>query len=184
MPGFLVKTSSGWMRSHLCDDKKQRWRLPEAHSDWRWKLCPLIPAWNEEGEQRLAPFLPTNTQIISHTRICGKSDDDAILGSRRPTCRVLHVQGDCSHPCLILQPPWNHLRPEIKSKRRGLLNPGVLMMYDNARLHTARVTAKTIRHIHFECLPHPPYLPYFVPCHYYIFGPPKGALGGQTFRSN
>jgi len=32
----------------------------------------------------------------------------------------------------------NHLRPTIKSKRRGRLSTGVLLQHDNARLHTAR----------------------------------------------
>jgi len=31
----------------------------------------------------------------------------------------------------------NHLRPAIKSKRRGLLNTGVLLQHDNAQPHTA-----------------------------------------------
>jgi len=31
----------------------------------------------------------------------------------------------------------NHLRPTIKSKRRGRLSTGVLLQHDNAWLHTA-----------------------------------------------
>ena len=46
----------------------------------------------------------------------------------------------------------NHLRPAIKSKRRGLLSSGVLLQHDNARPHTARTTVATITDLHFECI--------------------------------
>jgi hypothetical protein len=39
----------------------------------------------------------------------------------------------------------NHLRPAIKSKRRGRLSTGVLLQCDNARSHTARSTVATIQ---------------------------------------
>jgi len=38
----------------------------------------------------------------------------------------------------------NHLRPAIKSKRRGLLSTGVLLQHDNARPHTAGSTVTTL----------------------------------------
>jgi histone-lysine N-methyltransferase SETMAR len=43
--------------------------------------------------------------------------------------------------CDLLQ---NHLKPAIRSKRRGLLSSGVLLQHDNTRPHTARVTEKKI----------------------------------------
>jgi len=39
----------------------------------------------------------------------------------------------------------NHLRPAVKSKRRGRLSTGVLLQHDNARSHTARSTVATIQ---------------------------------------
>jgi hypothetical protein len=39
----------------------------------------------------------------------------------------------------------NHLRPAIKSKRRGPLSTGVLLQHDNARFHTAHATVATIQ---------------------------------------
>ena len=47
--------------------------------------------------------------------------------------------------------PKNHLRPAIKSKRRGRLSTGVLLQHDNARPHTARSTVATIQDLSFEC---------------------------------
>ena len=39
----------------------------------------------------------------------------------------------------------NHLRPAIKSKRRGRLSTGVLLQRDKARSHTAHSTVATIQ---------------------------------------
>ena len=57
----------------------------------------------------------------------------------------------------------NHLRPTIKSKRRGRLNIGILLQHGTARLHTARSTVVTIQHLSLECLPHSPYSSDFGP---------------------
>jgi len=39
----------------------------------------------------------------------------------------------------------HNMRPEIKTKRRGRLNTGVLLQRDNVRSHTARSTVATIQ---------------------------------------
>ena len=75
-----------------------------------------------------------------------------------------------------------HLRPAMKSKRRGLLSTGVLLQHDNA--HTARSTVATIQDLSFERLPHPPYSPDLVPSDFYVFGTLKEAMGGKSFRSD
>ena len=54
-------------------------------------------------------------------------------------------------------PLKNHLRPTIKSKRRGRSNIGVLLQHDNARPHTVRSTVAKIRNQSFECLSHSSY---------------------------
>jgi hypothetical protein len=69
--------------------------------------------------------------------------------------------------CIILR---NHLRPAISSECCGPLNTGILLLHDNARPHTACVSAETIREVHFECHPHLPYLPGFAPYDYHVFG--------------
>jgi histone-lysine N-methyltransferase SETMAR len=78
----------------------------------------------------------------------------------------------------------NHLRPAMKSKRRGLLCTGVLLQPDNARPHTGRSTVATIQDLSFECLPHPPYSPDLAPSNFHVFGPLKEAVGGKSFRSD
>jgi histone-lysine N-methyltransferase SETMAR len=72
--------------------------------------------------------------------------------------------------CDLLQ---NHLKPVVRSKRRGLLSSGVLLQHDNARPHTARATAKKIKDLRLECIPHPAYSPDLAPSDYHVFGPLK-----------
>jgi transposase len=78
----------------------------------------------------------------------------------------------------------NHLRPAIRSKRRGRLTTVVILQHDNARPHTARATVATITDLHFDTLPHPPYSPDLAPSYYHMFGPLKEAMGGKKFRSD
>jgi histone-lysine N-methyltransferase SETMAR len=83
--------------------------------------------------------------------------------------------------CDLLQ---NHLKPAIRSKRRGLLSSGVLLQHDNARPHTPRATAKKITDLRLECIPHPAYSSDLAPSDYHVFGPLKEALGGKKFSTD
>jgi histone-lysine N-methyltransferase SETMAR len=76
----------------------------------------------------------------------------------------------------------NHLRPAVKSKRRGLLSTGVLLQHDNARPHTAHSTVVTTQDLSFECLSHPPYSPDLAHSDFHVFGPLKEAMGGNVFQ--
>jgi histone-lysine N-methyltransferase SETMAR len=76
------------------------------------------------------------------------------------------------------------LKPAIRTKRRGLLSKGVALLDDNARPHTAAHTLKTLRHLNFEVLEHPPYSLDLVPSDYHLFGPLKDALRGRHFASD
>jgi len=78
----------------------------------------------------------------------------------------------------------NHLRPAIKSKRRGRLSTGVLLQHDNARPHIARSTVATIQDLSFKCLPHPPYSTDLASSDFHVFGPLKEVRGGKSFRSD
>jgi len=73
----------------------------------------------------------------------------------------------------------NHLRPAIKSKRRGLLSTDVLLLHENARPHTARSTVATIQDLSFERFPHPPYSSDLAPSDFHVFGPLKEAMGAS-----
>jgi len=123
----------------------------------------------------MAPFLITKTKEVSNRTISREGYADSLLGQKRPRGTTVT---SASYSDLLK----NHLRPAIKSKRRGLLSSGVLLQHDNARSHTARTTVATITDLHFECLPHPPYSPDLAPSDFHKFGPLKEAMGGKKFR--
>lgn len=83
--------------------------------------------------------------------------------------------------CDILQ---NHLKPAIRSKRRGMLSAGVLLQHDNARPHTSKKTTAAIQEMRLQVLEHPPYSPDLAPSDYHLFGPLKKHLGGTKFSSD
>jgi len=78
----------------------------------------------------------------------------------------------------------NELRPAIRSKRRGRLTQGVLLLHDNARRHTAHLTISTIRQLNWEILEHPAYSPDLAPLDFHMFGPLKNALRCGRFAAD
>ena len=76
------------------------------------------------------------------------------------------------------------LKPAIRTKRRGLLLSGALLLYDNVRPHTATHTLQTLVKLSFMVLEHPAYSPDLAPSDYYLFGPLKDALRGRRFTSD
>ena len=78
----------------------------------------------------------------------------------------------------------NELRPAIRSKRRGRLTQGVLLLHDNARPHTAHLTINTIRQLNWEVLEHPAYSSDLVPSVFHLCGPLMNALRSWRFAAN
>jgi len=76
------------------------------------------------------------------------------------------------------------LRDEIKTKRRGKLRKGVLLLQDNAPVHTAQVATSAAQRCNFELLPHPAYSPDLAPSDFYLFPKLKSELAGQRYSSN
>jgi histone-lysine N-methyltransferase SETMAR len=72
-------------------------------------------------------------------------------------------------------------RDEIRRKRPGQLERGVLLHHDNARPHTARATQSRIQELQWELLEHPPYSPDFDPSDFHLFDSLKSHLGGRRF---
>jgi len=78
----------------------------------------------------------------------------------------------------------NELRLAIRSKQRGRLTHGVLLLRDNARPHTAHLTINTIWQLNWEVLEHPAYSPDLAPSDFHLFGPLKNDLRGRRFAAD
>ncbi|PNF22874.1 hypothetical protein B7P43_G14964, partial [Cryptotermes secundus] len=76
------------------------------------------------------------------------------------------------------------LKPAIRSKRRGLLSKGLVLLQDSARPHAAAHTAETLQKLKFDVMAHPLYSPDLAPSDYHLFGPLKEALRGLRFTSD
>ena len=77
--------------------------------------------------------------------------------------------------------PMVNLRQAIKTKRRGMLTRGVLLLHDNAPVHKSRVAQATINQMGFEQLAHPPYSPDLAPSDFHLFRAMKSDLRGKRF---
>lgn len=66
----------------------------------------------------------------------------------------------------------DRLKLPIRSKRRGILSKGVVLLHDNARSHFAAHTSETLGKLKFEVMAHSLYSPD-------LAGLPKEALRGR-----
>ncbi len=76
------------------------------------------------------------------------------------------------------------LRDAIKTKRRGMLTKGVLLLQDNASSHTAVATTTFAAQCGYHILDHPAYSPDLAPSDYFLFPALKKFLRGKHFPSD
>ncbi len=76
------------------------------------------------------------------------------------------------------------LHKNIKNRRRGKLSAGVVLLHDNAKPHTAKLTQSILNTLNLEVLIHPPYSPDLSPCDYAVFGSLKKHLEGKRFSTD
>jgi len=100
----------------------------------------------------MAPHVLTKTERIPHKNFCGKVMLTLFWDERVIILKHYMPRGNTVTSATYADLLKNHLRPAIKSKRRGRLSTGVLLQHDNARTHTARSTVTTIQDFSFECL--------------------------------
>ena len=73
------------------------------------------------------------------------------------------------------------LRCALRDKRPGRK---VILLHDNTRPHTTRLTLEKIEKTGWEVLPHPPYSPDLAPSDYHLFGFVKNQMRGHHYEMN
>ena len=78
---------------------------------------------------------------------------------------------------------------QLKNLRRRVCRVGrstspILLLHDNARLHTARATIDVLETVKSEVLSHPPYSPDLAPSDFHFFPHLKRDLKGTHFTSD
>ena len=78
----------------------------------------------------------------------------------------------------------SRLREAIKEKRRGMLTRGVMLLHDNAPVHTAHNAQAALKTLHFTQLEHPPYSPDLAPSDFHLFPHLKKHLRGTHYSTD
>lgn len=76
------------------------------------------------------------------------------------------------------------VQKQLTKKQPALINrKGVVLLQDNARPHTAKVTRQKIHSLSWEILPHPPYSPDISPTDYHLFRSLDNPMGNKCFEN-
>ena len=103
--------------------------------------------WN--GNIRNRPARKFKTQPSAR-----KTDACSVLGLTRPGTGF-QESGTTRNSAQYSEMLTDRLQPAIRSKRRGLLLKGAVLLHENGRPRTA----ETLRKLKFEVMAHPPYSP-------------------------
>jgi histone-lysine N-methyltransferase SETMAR len=123
------------------------WRHTFSPAKKKFKSAPSV------GKLMLTLFWFMNGPILEHHQEKGETDNSVRYSA------VLEEE----------------LKPAIRSRRRGLVSKGFLLLHDNARPHSAAATVTTI---------HPPYSSHLAAPDYHVFGTLKKALRGRRLHSD
>ena len=113
------------------------------------KLKVARQAWNMQ-EQDVHQPLPLTRRLREL-----KGYANCFLGFKRPILEDYLENGSTVNSARYCDMLAISLKPEIRTKRRGLLSKKVLLLHANAHPHTARKTIETVDKLSFEVLQHP-----------------------------
>ena len=108
----------------------------------------------------------------------------AIWDSPRAYPRTLMKRGTTVTSVNYCNMLRNELRLAIFTKRRGRLSQDVLLLHNNACLHTAHLTINTIQKLNCEVLKHPAHSPDLAPSNFHLFELLKNTLRGRRFADD
>lgn len=135
--------------------------------------------WRSPGEPRLTrPRLTSNRKKVMATVFWDTEGVILIDLFQKP--KESHTRGmNAFYYGQLL----DKVRDVLPMKRRGKLSRGVLLLQDNARIHTAAEVRAILDKNKFELLPHPPYSPDIAPSDYHLFANLKNHLSDKKFAT-
>jgi len=121
--GRIVTGDETWVHYHQPGTKRasKEWRHTSSLKPKNFCTQPFA------GKVMLTVFWDERGVILEHYMLRGNTVTSATYADRK-----------------------THLRPAVKSKRRGHLSTSVLLQHDNARPHTAHNTVVTIQDLSFR----------------------------------
>ncbi|GBM07016.1 hypothetical protein AVEN_63462-1 [Araneus ventricosus] len=72
----------------------------------------------------------------------------------------------------------------LRRLRRVILTPGVVLIHDNTRPHSAVVTQQLLEQVKWDASDHPAYSPYLATSDFHLFPQLKNWPGSQRFQEN
>ncbi|KAJ4448146.1 hypothetical protein ANN_10159 [Periplaneta americana] len=157
---FFTTQERQWLVLHLLQTLKAG---PGDQPD-RSRLVPV--AWQQWSEMEALIPSPAACEVQSVIKFFN-AQSIVPIEIHRQLCQVYgpNTMMNADHYCETLR----KLRRAIQNKRRGMLTAGVVLLHDNARPHTARLTAAVLTEFGWELFDHPPYNPDLVPSNFHVF---------------
>ena len=115
---------------------------------------------------------------VQKPTISRKIDAYRFWDSQGPILEYYQKRGSTINSACYSEMLIDRLKHEIRSKCRGQLLKGIVLLHDNAHPYTAAHTVETLHKLKFEALAHPLYSSDLAPSDYHLFGPLKEALRG------
>ena len=153
----------------------------------------------KDGRESITDDLRSGRPVDVSTPEAVQAVENLIKSDRRVTLDEIATKLDISHGTVYAivreKLPFSkvscrycelltQVKKDIKNKRRGLQSRGVILLQDNARLHTAARTLAKIEDLGWKLLTHPPYSPDLAPSDFYLFGPLKESMKGIHFQTD
>jgi histone-lysine N-methyltransferase SETMAR len=163
----------------------RRWWLPRKNCYGRWNLGPLPPAGKPEKSSEEWRHTSSTKPKKFRTQLSAGNVMLTLFWDKRGI--ILQHYMPKRNPVIsttyadLLK---NHLRPAIKSKRRGNLSTGCFASTWKSSVPYCPFNCCNNPRLSFECVPHPPYSPDLDSSDFHVFGPLKEAMGCKCFRSD